>query len=143
MSTICFQLVDEAGQQYRNTSVDTVDVAADTTLSKFRKLVKEENPNTLASLDASQLKVYLNIPDMHDKKLLSSTKKVQGLGDKEENPLIVVVPAQQHGITDDSPTESEIKRRSNRDELLMKIAFDAMMHAIHDFKTDIDLKLYI
>lgn len=91
MSTVCFQLVDEAGQPYRNTGLDSVDVPGDATIIKFRDEVKKKNPNTLASVDASQLKVYLDQTAMQAKITLSSTKKAQGLGEKEENALIVVV----------------------------------------------------
>jgi hypothetical protein len=36
MSTVCFQLVDDAGQPYRNTDLDSVDVPGDATIIKFR-----------------------------------------------------------------------------------------------------------
>ena len=59
--TIWFILVDsENGEPYKGTSADALFLPPGSAIFQFRKAVKAEHPNKLASVDASQLLVYKN-----------------------------------------------------------------------------------
>jgi hypothetical protein len=96
MSTVHFLLLDETSlQPYKNTKLDSVEVAANTNVIKFKKLVKAENQNKLALIDASDLTVYKNRAefDATPKRVMDEEDPVSGLGASKKDALIVVVPA--------------------------------------------------
>ena len=103
MVAIFFQLVDATtGEPYKQCSVDKVRVAADADVADLRKEVKKENPNTLSSVDASQLTVYKDRACLDKKESLEEDFAVVGLGGSKKDSLLVVVPdyrlAQYEGV---------------------------------------------
>ncbi len=97
MSTIkiWYQLVKEDGISMG--SADYVELLPSSDIVKFRKQVKAENTNDLASVDAKNLSVYLNKTAYDTVTPLKASQTVSG-GDSEESALVVVVPNQTQGI---------------------------------------------
>ena len=90
----------ETGEPYKNTTTDYVSHPPGAVVAEFRKLVHRENPNKLASVDASDLLVYKNKAAFDSRSAaenegkvdpLDPTQSVHGLGSKEDM-LVVAVP---------------------------------------------------
>jgi hypothetical protein len=92
---IWYQLVKEDGISMG--SADYVELLPSSDIVKFRKQVKAENTNDLASVDAKNLSVYLNKTAYDTVTPLKASQTVSG-GDSEESALVVVVPNQTQGI---------------------------------------------
>ena len=98
---VWFLLLDsETGEPYKNTTTDYVSHPPGAVVAEFRKLVHRENPNKLASVDASDLLVYKNKAAFDSRSAaenegkvdpLDPTQSVHGLGSKEDM-LVVAVP---------------------------------------------------
>lgn len=93
-SLIWFQLVGSDGKPFKETSADKVTFPTSADVSDFRKSVKNENPNMLSAVDASQLKVFKNKSAFDGKEEpLEEDFTVAGLGTSKKDALIVVVPS--------------------------------------------------
>lgn len=111
-SFVWFVLLDSAtGQPYKGTTADKVAVSSSADVADFRNAVHLRNPNKLASVDAADLLVYKNKAtfdagstathgenkDMKKEQSqslhLKSSCSLSGLGETEEDALIVVVPS--------------------------------------------------
>jgi hypothetical protein len=79
---------------YKEISVDKVRVSATADVADFRKAVWKENPNTLAGIDAAQLKVQNS-----ENQILEEDLEVSGLGTSKKRCLFVLVP--EEGISVD------------------------------------------
>jgi len=99
-----FLLLDSAtGQPYKGTTADFVSLPPGADVADFRKCVLRENSNKLASVDASDLLVYRNKAafdkrnssciDEGKVEPLKATRNLDGLGETEEDALIVVIPS--------------------------------------------------
>jgi hypothetical protein len=87
---IYYQLINElTGGAYKKTSVSKVRVPADADVADFRKEVKKDNPNTLSSVDASQLTVYKNITSQE---ALEEDSPMSGLGYSKKEAILIKVP---------------------------------------------------
>jgi hypothetical protein len=89
-------LDSETGEPYKGTTADYVSIYSGAVVAEFRRLVHRENSNKLASIDASDLLVYKN-KAAFDKKEdpLRSSRILDGLGETEEDALIVAIPPPQ------------------------------------------------
>ena len=103
-----FLLLDSAtGQPYKGTTADFVSLPPGADVAEFRKCVLRENPNKLASVDASDLLVYRNkaafgkrnssadfVDDVRNTEgqPLDPTQSLDELGGKEDM-LVVVIPS--------------------------------------------------
>ncbi len=99
-----FLLLDSAtGQPYKGTTADFVSLPPGADVADFRDAVLSKNPNKLASVDASDLLVYRNKAafdkrnssciDEGKEEPLKASRNLDGLGETEEDALIVVVPS--------------------------------------------------
>jgi len=104
-----FVLVDsDTGEAYRGASASAVSLSCGSVVAQFRDAVKVKHSNKLVSIDAADLLVYKNReafdkrndPNENEKQepLRSSHCINNGLGDTEEDTLIVVVPPPQPSL---------------------------------------------
>ena len=100
-TSVWFLLVDSNGEPYKKTSADKVKLSTASDVADFRKAVKTENSRKLSSFDAADLVVYKNKEsfekrnskvEQERKVPLKSSCLLDGLGETEEEALIVVVP---------------------------------------------------
>ena len=91
---VWFLLLDsETGEPYKNTTTDYVSHPPGAVVAEFRDAVRSKNPNKLASVDASDLLVYKNKAAFDKKEEpLRSSRILYGLGETEEDALVVAVP---------------------------------------------------
>ncbi|KAL7476557.1 hypothetical protein ACHAW6_002413 [Cyclotella cf. meneghiniana] len=100
-TTFWFLLVDSAtGQPYKGTTVDFVSLPPGAVVTVFRDAVHVENASILTSIAPSQLFVYTNKAafekrnndeDDGKEQPLKPSRNLNGLGESEEEALIVVV----------------------------------------------------
>ena len=92
---LAYLLTNRQGQAYKEASVDTVRLPAQSDVSDFRKAVKAENPNKLGTVDSSNLKVYKNKAafDAGEEPLDFLFLLDSSFGKDKENALIVLVPS--------------------------------------------------
>jgi hypothetical protein len=101
-----FLLLDSAtGQPFKGTTADFVSLPPGADVADFRKLAYREHSNKLASasVDAADLFVYRNKAAFDQRKVtavdegkeepLKASRNLDGLGETEEDALIVVVPS--------------------------------------------------
>jgi hypothetical protein len=99
-SHIWFMLLESAtGEPYKRTNADKVSVAASADVADFRDAAHRKHTNKLSSFDAADLLVYRNRTafdkrnaDDGKEEPLKSSCNVVGLGETEEEALVVVVP---------------------------------------------------
>ena len=99
---VWFLLLDsETGEPYKNTTTDYVSHPPGAVVAEFRDAVRSKNPNKLASVDASDLLVYKNKAAFYNRSAaveerkeepLKSSRILDGLGETEEDALVVAVP---------------------------------------------------
>ena len=82
------KLLDSDGKPYKNTSADKVSVESSADVADFRDAVKAKHSNKLSLVDAADLLVYKN---KNDKSALISSHPLVGLGNTEEEAMIVMV----------------------------------------------------
>ncbi len=93
-----FQLVDENGDSYKNASADYVSREPGLFIAQFRKAVKAEHSNKLATVDAADLIVYANKAAFEARNYsmiqaqMRSSATLDDLGKTEDKALVVVVP---------------------------------------------------
>ena len=96
-----FKLVNPDGNTYQNTSTDRVVMSGSPDVIDFRRAVRTEFPNTLALIDAGQLRVYKNQDAFNRRNNVADDGTVHPLdvdceiyefGQRKEEALIVVVP---------------------------------------------------
>mmetsp|Transcript_14414 Transcript_14414/g.27096 ORF Transcript_14414/g.27096 Transcript_14414/m.27096 type:complete len:456 (-) Transcript_14414:411-1778(-) len=97
-----FVLVDsDTGEAYRGASASAVSLSCGSVVAQFRDAVKVKHSNKLASIDAADLLVYKNResfdrrndPNENEKQEpLRSSHRINGLGNTEEDALVVVIP---------------------------------------------------
>ena len=116
---VWFLLLDsETGEPYKNTTTDYVSHPPGAVVAEFRKLVHRENPNKLASVDASDLLVYKNKAAFDSRSAaenegkvnpLDPTHSVHGLGSKEDM-LVIVFPSPRSS----SQTTTDLCKKKSR-----------------------------
>ncbi|GMF16614.1 unnamed protein product [Phytophthora lilii] len=110
---VYFQFMDKTTRlPLPDTFVDAVDLPEDASLIRFRNAIKVQCPNTLANVDAANLRVYANRTTYDDKngQSLRASASVDDLGKDEDCALIVVVPQRPSGgaiVSVVSPDENE------------------------------------
>ncbi len=94
-----FQLFDENGNYYKNTSGTKVSVKNGDIVADFRDAVKAEYAEILSSVNAADLLVYVN-KDAFDMRnalgiqaQLKPSYPLDGLGNTKDEALVVVVPS--------------------------------------------------
>jgi hypothetical protein len=98
---VWFQLVDGNGQPYKQTTCAAVSLSPNTVVDQFRDAVKAkyDQPDYLKYIPSSTLVVYKNRASFdkrnvdEGKEALRSSYLVDGLGESEEEALVVVVPS--------------------------------------------------
>eukprot|EP00557_Chaetoceros_sp_GSL56_P003743 CAMPEP_0176496978 /NCGR_PEP_ID=MMETSP0200_2-20121128/11477_1 /TAXON_ID=947934 /ORGANISM="Chaetoceros sp., Strain GSL56" /LENGTH=475 /DNA_ID=CAMNT_0017894957 /DNA_START=66 /DNA_END=1490 /DNA_ORIENTATION=+ len=100
---IWFVLLDsDTGKSYKGTSADYVSLPAGSVVAQFRKLIHRENAPILTGITASQLLIYKNkdafdkrqnVIDPEEGEPLKSSRGINGLGETEEEALVVIVPS--------------------------------------------------
>ncbi len=89
-----YLLTDVNGRPYKNTSFDFISLPSKTRVADFRDAVKGKNSNKLSFVDASDLKVFKNKESFDaGEEPLKAYGDLKGLGESEENALIVVAPS--------------------------------------------------
>ena len=99
---VWFLLLDsETGEPYKNTTTDYVSHPPGAVVAEFRKLVHRENSAILPGIAPSQLLVYKNkvafdnrsaAAEERNAEPLKSSHILDGLGETEEDALVVAVP---------------------------------------------------
>jgi hypothetical protein len=107
---IWFLLLDSVtGEPYKKTTVSSLlrSSLVVPAVDQFRKTVNAENSAILTGITSSQLLVYKNKDAFvnENRKPLKSSRTLNGLGETEENALIVVVPDQ--GISSSSNSQDK------------------------------------
>jgi len=105
-----FQLVNSLGENYKGANLDKVSLVHNSDVIDFKDAVKLENPNTLSNVDSSDLTVYANKNEFEKSNQIQlsldtsmgksliiiylNIMKIDSIGSKASDPLIVVVPDQ-------------------------------------------------
>ena len=73
-----------------------MDVAPDATIDRFRKEVKTENPNKVANVDVSDLRVFKSMADLNERRHIDEEVLVTNIVGQQkmakEDALLVMVP---------------------------------------------------
>ena len=91
---VWFLLLDsETGEPYKNTTTDYVSLPPGAVVAEFRDAVRSKNSVILPGIAPSQLLVYKNKAAFDKKEEpLRSSRILDGLGETEEDALVVTVP---------------------------------------------------
>ena len=110
-SLVWFQLLDSAsGKKYKDTNTSSVlrSSLVVPVVDQFRDAVKAKFPNTLSSVDSGALRVYKNMATFEKRnasvaeereKPLNPSCPLDGLGETEEDALIVLVVQASYGAS--------------------------------------------
>ncbi|KAF0698094.1 Aste57867_11262 [Aphanomyces stellatus] len=111
---VWFVLLDDKGQAFKETTTNFVMIPSDSYISEFKNAVKAQNPNMLASLDATELKVYANVDELHKVHpvQLCGRDRIGNDFGKDGDELDVVVPSHALAVIPDG-LQQELNKLEN------------------------------
>ncbi|KAI8903990.1 hypothetical protein EDD86DRAFT_220693 [Gorgonomyces haynaldii] len=99
MAHVWYRIIDNQGNPMGDTAVAELPLL-NCTCAQFRKTVKLDNPAKLSLVDANDLSVFKDKQAIEENQAIKSSTTLEGLGQSEDNCLIVVQRQIQNVDTD-------------------------------------------